>query len=251
MFKFANPKQFKRFSRPAQILAFAWAALLFVTGIYFSLFNSPPDYLQSETVRIMYIHVPAAWLSMFVYATLGTAALSFLIWRHTLAALYIRAAAPLGAGFTLICLVTGAIWGQPTWGTWWVWDARLTSVLILLFLYIGIIVLDQAYEDEDKGLEAASWLSIIGLVNLPIIKFSVDWWNTLHQPASLTSLSKLSDPSIDGQMLLPLLLMAGAYFSLFTALGLMRLDTQIMKRKAKTKMLRNTRTNTAGGEKDA
>lgn len=148
--------------------------------------------------------------------------------------LYIRAVAPVGAIFTAICLVTGSLWGLPTWGTWWVWDARLTSVLVLFFLYIGIILLDRAYDNPDRGMVASSWLAVIGLINLPIIKFSVDWWNTLHQPASLTSFSKLADPSIHPDMLRPLLLMAGAFTALFIGLALTRTGIAIAKRRKMT-----------------
>lgn len=231
MFKFANPKRYQQIARPLFWLASVLCAGLFIWGLWVSLFFSPPDWQQSETVRIMYIHVPAAWMSLMTYSSMGMAGIFMIIWKHTLAGLYIRAIAPVGAGFTLICLITGAIWGEPTWGTWWVWDARLTSVLILLFLYIGVIALSDAYEDKDKSLMAASWLSLIGLINLPIIKFSVDWWNTLHQPASISSFARMAEPALHRAMLEPLLIMAGAYVCLFIALGILRLDNEIADRR--------------------
>lgn len=238
--KFANPVHFQKLARPLLWIGSVGAAILFTWGIYLSLFNSPPDYLQSETVRIMYIHVPAAWVSMLAYTSMAFAALAFIIWKHTLAGLYIRAIAPVGATFTAICLITGAIWGYPTWGTWWVWDARLTSVLILFFLYLGVIALSDAFENRDKSLTAAGWLSLIGIVNMPIIKFSVDWWNTLHQPSSLMSFSKLARPAIAGDMLTPLLVMGGAYICLFTVLAVLRLNNEILLRKLENMKLRRS-----------
>lgn len=231
MFGYANPRKFQRIGRPVAAIAVALGAGLLVWGLYLSLFASPPDYLQSETVRIMYIHVPAAWLSMAIYASMGGAAVFFLIWRHMLAGLYIRAMAPVGAAFTALCLVTGSIWGVPTWGTWWVWDARLTSVLVLLFLYLGVMAVGNAFDHRDRGMQAASWLSLIGLVNLPIIKFSVDWWNTLHQPASISSPARLLDPTIAPEMLAPLLVMSGAFFCLFAALAVVRLENEMLARR--------------------
>ncbi len=228
---FANPTRFRRLSGPVAFLAGAVSLGLFVWGFYLSLVVSPVDYLQQEAVRIMYVHVPAAWLSLLSYTSLALAALFHIIWKHTLAGLYVRAAAPLGATFTFICLVTGSLWGRPTWGTWWVWDARLTSVLILFFLYIGIMAAADAFENRDKGLWAASWMALIGAVNLPVIKFSVDWWNTLHQPASISSFARIAEPAIDGSMLQPLIIMAGANLSLFIALAVLRLKSEIVSRK--------------------
>ncbi len=238
MFGYANPKRFQSLSGPAMIVSGMISLILFVWGFYLALFDSPPDYLQSESVRIMYIHVPAAWMAMMAYASLGVSGILFLVWKHMLAGLYIRAMAPAGAAFTAICLITGSIWGQPTWGTWWVWDARLTSVLVLFFLYIGIIAIGNAFENKDRGLNAAAWLSIIGLVNLPVIKFSVDWWNTLHQPSSISSLSRIANPSIAPGMLMPLLVMAGAYLFLFIALSVLRLDNEIRARRIEIMMIR-------------
>ncbi|HEY8189152.1 MAG TPA: heme ABC transporter permease CcmC [Micavibrio sp.] len=228
---FSNPARFRALARWLVPLSAISAALLLIPGLYYALFDSPPDYQQKESVRIMYIHVPAAWVSLMAYASMGAAAIAHLVWKHVLGGLYIRAVAPVGATFTAICLVSGSLWGLPTWGTWWVWDARLTSVLILFFLYAGIILLDRAYDDQDRGLTASSWLAAIGLINLPIIKYSVTWWNTLHQPASLTSFSKIANPAIAPEMLHPLLLMAGAFTAIFTALALIRLRTAIAERK--------------------
>lgn len=226
--KFANPKRFLDLSRWALPLSAGLAVLVLAWGVYLSFLASPPDYQQGETVRIMYIHVPAAWMALFVYTSMAIAAAVGLVWKHIVAELYARAVAPVGAAFTFICLFTGSLWGKPMWGTWWVWDARLTSVLILFFFYIGYIALVGAFDDEQKGVNAGAALLIVGAVNIPIIKFSVDWWNTLHQPASLT---KLSAPSIDPAMLKPLLFMAIGFTLLFTALAFMRLETEILRRR--------------------
>lgn len=226
--KFANPGKFLALSRRLMPVLFALAALSLSFGVYKSFFDSPPDYQQGETVRIMYVHVPAAWMALFVYTSMAVAAFVGLVWRHVVAELYARAAAPLGAAFTLICLVSGALWGKPMWGAWWVWDARLTSVLILFFFYIGYMALVAAFDDEQKGINAGAFLLIVGMVNVPVVKFSVDWWNTLHQPASLT---RLAAPSIDPAMLTPLLSMAAGFTFLFGALALMRLETEIFRRR--------------------
>lgn len=228
MHRFANPARFQRLAR--RVLPFsAGATVLFLAlGLYFALFNSPADYQQGETVRIMYIHVPAAWMSLFVYASMALSSAVALIWRHPLAELATRAAAVPGAAFTALCLVTGSLWGQPMWGTWWVWDARLTSVLVLFFLYLGYIALVDAFDDPERGGKAGAILALVGAVNLPIIKFSVDWWNTLHQPASVL---RMGGPSMDGTMLRPLLLMALGFTSFFVTLLLLRLETALLDRK--------------------
>ena len=230
MGRFANPGRFMALARWLMPLCWAVAGLCIGAGLYTAFFTSPPDYQQGEAVRIMYVHVPAAWMSLFVYTSMAVAAFTGLVWRHVLAELYARAAAPLGAGFTFICLVTGSLWGKPMWGTWWVWDARLTSVLVLFFLYIGYIALVDAFDDEQKGLNAGAGLLLIGAVNIPIIKFSVDWWNTLHQPASIT---RLGAPAIDGSMLWPLLLMVAGFTAFFGALACLRLKTEILRRRLK------------------
>jgi heme exporter protein C len=192
------------------------------------LFDSPPDYQQGETVRIMYIHVPAAWMAMALYTSLAIAAAMLLVWKHPLAELAARAIAPVGACFTALCLITGSLWGQPMWGTWWVWDARLTSVLVLLFLYLGHIALSNAFDDPTRGGRAAAILALVGVINVPIIKFSVDWWNTLHQPASVV---RLGGPTIDPSMLLPLLLMAFGFTFYGIAVVLLRIRTEILARR--------------------
>ena len=226
--RFANPTRFLALARAVMPVAAALCALAFGAGLWLALIGSPADYQQQETVRIMYIHVPAAWMALFVYTSMAVAAIVGFVWKHVVAELYARAAAPLGAAFTLICLATGALWGQPMWGTWWAWDARMTSVLVLLFLYLGYIVLSDAFDDPQTGLNAGAILLIIGLVNIPVIKFSVDWWNTLHQPASLT---RLAAPAIDPSMLWPLMVMAFAFKMLFVTLVLLRLQTEILRRR--------------------
>jgi heme exporter protein C len=176
----------------------------------------------------MFVHVPAAWMALMVYAGMAGASAAGLVWRHPLAELAAREMAWIGAGFTLICLVTGALWGQPMWGTWWVWDARLTSVLVLFFLYVGYLALAYAFDEPTRGARAAGILALVGVVNLPIIKFSVDWWNTLHQPASV---ARLDGPAIHPSMLIPLLVMALAFFLYFFAVLLVRLRCAVIERK--------------------
>lgn len=226
--RFANPTRFLALARAVMPVAAALCAFALGAGLWLALIGSPADYQQQETVRIMYIHVPAAWMALFVYTSMAVAAIVGFVWKHVVAELYARAAAPLGAAFTLICLATGALWGQPMWGTWWAWDARMTSVLVLLFLYLGYIVLSDAFDDPQTGLNAGAILLVVGLVNIPVIKFSVDWWNTLHQPASLT---RLAAPAIDPSMLWPLLVMAFAFKMLFVTLALLRLQTEILRRR--------------------
>lgn len=228
---FARPRYFLRIKHHIFMVSTILAIMFWSIGLYLALIDSPVDYKQGAAVRIMYVHVPAAWMALFIYASIAMASLAYLIWRHVLAGLYIRAAAIPGLAMTFICLVTGAIWGAPSWGTWWVWDARLTSVLILLFLYLGLVLLSRSFDNPDQGLHAASWLGVIGAINLPIIKFSVDWWNTLHQPASISSLSRLGDPAIHPAFLQPLLIMAVAYFTFFLALVVIRLDQELRLRK--------------------
>lgn len=228
--KFANPHNFRKLGNALLPWITMSALALLAAGLYYGLLASPEDYQQGDSVRIMYVHVPAAWMAMFVYTSMAVASLVGLVWRHTLAELYTRAVAPLGAAFTAICLVSGSLWGAPSWGTWWVWDARLTSVLVLFFLYLGYIVLVDAFDDEQRGLNAGAILVLVGAVNIPIIKFSVTWWNTLHQPPSVT---RLGAPAIDGSMLLPLLLMAGAFTLIFAALAILRIRTELAGRRLK------------------
>jgi heme exporter protein C len=227
--RLANPARFMRLSAAALPWCAGMAAALLAAGLYWSLLVAPPDYQQGDTVRIMYVHVPAAWMALSVYLFLAVASVVALVWRHPLAQLAAEAAAPVGAAFTLVCLVSGSLWGRPMWGTWWVWDARLTSVLILFFLYLGYIALVNAFDDPERGGRAGSVLALVGVVNLPIIKFSVDWWNTLHQPASVV---RMGGPRIDVAMLVPLLVMAAGFSALFLALLLIRMRTILNERKA-------------------
>jgi heme exporter protein C len=227
--RFANPARFMRVSGAAlRWFGLAAAAVLGV-GLVWSLAIAPPDYQQGESVRIMFIHVPAAWMSLSAYLFIAMASAVALVWRHPLAEIAAQAAAPVGAAFTLICLATGSLWGRPMWGTWWAWDARLTSVLVLFFLYLGYMALVNAFDDRDRGARAGSLLALVGVVNLPIIKFSVDWWNTLHQPASVV---KIGGPTIAVSMLLPLLVMAVGFMLLFGWLLLLRMRTILNERKA-------------------
>jgi heme exporter protein C len=193
-----------------------------------ALFVAPPDYQQKDTVRIMFVHVPTAWWSMAGYAMLAGLGAALLVWKHPLAALMARAAAPVGAAYAATCLITGSFWGRPMWGTWWVWDARLTSMLVLFFLFLGHIALSRAFDSPERGDKAAAILALIGVINLPIIKFSVDWWNTLHQPASVM---KLSGTTIHPSILVPLLVMGVAFLMLFITLVLMRTETEIGRRR--------------------
>lgn len=226
----ANPTRFLALvSRLLPWLA-ALAVLAFAAGIWL-VAGSPEDYQQGATVYIMYLHVPAAWLSMFTYAMMTVSALGTLVWRHPLADVSARAAAPIGAAFTFLALVTGSLWGRPMWGTWWVWDARLTSVLVLFIMYLGLIALWRTIEDPARAARAAAVLILVGSVNLPIIKFSVDWWNTLHQPASVF---RMDGPTIDTSMLVPLLVMALAFTLMMLALHLAAMRNEILRRRIRT-----------------
>jgi heme exporter protein C len=225
---FANPARFMALSSWAAPLLAALAALLFAIALPWGLFNSPADYQQGETVRIMYVHVPAAWWSMGIYAMMGAASFISLVWRHALADVAARAAAPIGAVFAGLCLVTGSLWGAPTWGTWWEWDGRLTSMLVLFIIYLGYIALWSAIEDEERAGRLAAILCLVGLVNLPIIKFSVDWWSTLHQPASVF---RAEGSSIHPSMMGPLMTMAGAYATLFGTLLLYNMRAAVHRKR--------------------
>ena len=224
MHRFANPNQFLRIATPLLPCVSWLAALSIVVGLYFGLFQAPPDYQQGETVRIMYVHVPAAWMALFCYGSMAIASAMALIWRHPLGFLTAKASAPVGACFTVICLVTGSLWGKPMWGTWWEWDARMTSVLILFFLYVGYMALVDAFDDATRGQRAASILALVGAVNLPIIKFSVEWWNTLHQPASVI---RLDGPTIHSSMMWPLLLMIVGFTAFYLAILVVRTRSEI------------------------
>lgn len=230
----ANPHRFQRLS----VLFLPWvmaAALAFLAvGLFIGLAVAPPDYLQGQSVRIMYVHVPAAWLALGGYSGMAIAALAARIWRHPLADLAVRAIAPVGAAFAAVCLLTGSLWGRPTWGTWWVWDGRLTSMLVLFLLYLGVIALAHAFDDRARGDRAAGLLAIVGVINLPIIKYSVEWWNTLHQPASI----RLSGSTIHPDMLQPLLLSAVGFALLFTGIVLMRMRLLIAAQKKAVRLRR-------------
>ena len=227
MQRFANPTLFMNLSgRLLPWLAGATVVLL-VVGLYLA-FQAPPDYQQGETVRIMFIHVPSAWLAMMGYTIIAASSIGSLVWRHPLADVSAKAAAPIGAAFTLLALVTGSLWGKPMWGTYWVWDARLTSVLVLFFLYLGLIALWQAIEEPSKAGRASAILALVGFVNVPIIKFSVDWWNTLHQPASV---GRMDGPTLHSSILIPLLVMAAAFTFLFITLHIMAMRNEILRRR--------------------
>ena len=225
---FANPARFTRLAGIIQPWAAGLAGVSLLIGLYLALVVVPADYQQGDTVRIMFVHVPSAWMAMFCYSFLAVASAVALIWKHPLADLAAKASAPIGAGFTFLALVTGSLWGKPMWGTWWVWDARLTSVLILFFLYLGYMALWQAIEDGQKAAKAAAVLALVGAVNVPIIKFSVDWWNTLHQPASVL---RMDGPAIHPSMLWPLLIMALAFKAYFVALLLARMRMELNLRR--------------------
>lgn len=228
MHAFANPARFSRLAD--QILPFAGGICLIALlyGLYTGLFASPPDYQQGDSVRIMYVHVPAAWMAMFTYMSVAASGFVALVWKHPLALLAGRAAAPIGAVFTALALVTGALWGKPMWGTYWVWDGRLTSVLVLFFLYLGYMALWSALDDEEKAGRATSILALVGVVNIPVIKFSVEYWATLHQPASIM---RMDGVTIAGEMLVPLFAMFIAYKALFVTLLLWRIKLEIDRKK--------------------
>lgn len=228
MHRFANPGRFLRIAAVVQPIATGVLAVSLAAGLYLALFASPADYQQGDSARIMYVHVPAAWMALFVYTGMAVASAVALIWRHPLAEVVAKASAPIGACFTFVALVTGSLWGKPMWGTYWVWDARLTSVLVLFFLYLGYIALAGAFDDEQRGLRAASILALVGFVNVPIIKFSVEWWNTLHQPASVL---RVGGPTIHPSMLWPLLLMALAFKAYYVVVLLMRVRAELAGRR--------------------
>ena len=232
----AQPARWADLANPTRFVALAgtlipWLAgvaiVLLAVGLYMS-FAAPEDYQQGITVRIMYIHVPFAWLSMMCYTLMAIAALGTLVWRHPLADVALKAAAPIGATFTALALITGSIWGKPMWGAWWVWDGRLTSVFVLFLLYLGIIALTRALDDPARSARAAAVLALVGFVNVPIIKFSVNWWATLHQPASVF---RLDGPTIDASMLWPLMIMALGFTIAFFALHMTAMRTEIWRRR--------------------
>lgn len=224
--KFGSPKYFYHVS--GRILPWVGGATAIACGVglYLSLFVAPPDYQQGETVRIMYIHVPSAWNSLFIYLLMAAAAAIGLIWNIKLADIVAAVSAPIGASFTFLTLVTGSLWGKPIWGTWWEWDARLTSQLILLFLYLGYIALQSAFEDRRLAARASAVLAIVGAINVPIIYYSVQWWNTLHQPQSLG----IGTSTIHPSMLWPLLIMALGFKLFYVTILLMRTRAEVLER---------------------
>ncbi|MGF1461712.1 MAG: heme ABC transporter permease [Maricaulaceae bacterium] len=237
----ANPARFRSFARIARPIAGWTAVTLLVTGLPWALAFSPPDYQQGDSVRIMYVHVPAAWMSLAIYTVIAAAGLVSFVWRHPLADVAGKCAAPLGACFTFLALVTGALWGKPTWGTWWVWDARLTSVLVLFFLYLGLMALWRSIDDQTKAARIAGIAAMVGWINVPIIKFSVDWWNSLHQPASVF---RPDGPTIDASLLWPLAIMALAYTALFAWLLFVAMEAELDRRRVQ--VLRDRQIGAAG-----
>ncbi|MGD9650536.1 MAG: heme ABC transporter permease [Dongiaceae bacterium] len=228
MHYFANPTRFSKFSKAVWPYITALAFILLGAGFYSALMVAPPDYQQGEAVRIMYVHVPSAWLAMGIYSLIGALSALYLIYRHPLAAIAAESAAPIGACFTALTLITGMIWGKPMWGTAWVWDARLTSVLILLFLYLGYIALLNSFNQEERGSRAAAILALIGFINIPVIKFSVEWWNTLHQPASINPFKGIH---IDPAMFGPLLMMGAGFLFYFISIWLLAIAGKMAARK--------------------
>lgn len=237
--KFASPPHFHAFARMLSPWLFGVSAVLFAAGLFGGLVYAPADYQQGESFRIIYIHVPSAWLSMFVYMVMASAGAVGLIWKVKMGDIVARACAPLGASFTFLALATGSLWGKPMWGTWWVWDARLTSELILLFLYLGYLALQSAIEDRRAAARAGAVLAIVGVVNIPIIHYSVEWWSTLHQGATITKLDK---PSMDVSMLIPLLGMTLAFKTLFAAVLLVRTRCEILEFEQHTSWVRELAT---------
>jgi heme exporter protein C len=227
---YANPYRFEKIARFLMPVLLISGFGILSLALYIGLFASPPDYQQKETVRIMYVHVPTAWLSMGIFCMIGVSSIFFLVRKHQLAYFVAKSAAPLGATLSLICLITGSLWGRPTWGTYWIWDARLTSMLILFFLYIAYILLNHVIEDTQKAGKISSIFAIVGLIDLPIIKFSVEWWNTLHQGASVI---RTGGSTIHGSMLLPLLLSACGIALCVAGLIFMGTLTQLMHLKIK------------------
>jgi heme exporter protein C len=229
----ANPTRFLALTERLLPYLIGLSAMTFAIGLYLAQ-GAPDDYQQGATAKIMFVHVPAAWLCMFVWSVMSIAALGTLVWRHPLADVAAKAAAPIGAAFTFICLVTGMLWGRPMWGAYWVWDARLTSVLVLFLMYLGVIALWRTVDDPSRAGRAVAILTLVGAINIPIIKWSVDWWNTLHQPSSVL---KLGGPAIHPAILVPLLVMAGAFFLLFVTLHIAAMRNEILRRRVRSLML--------------
>ena len=226
---FANPQRFLGLSNWLLPITSVLAVIVSATGVVWSLLYAPADYQQGETARIMYIHVPSAWIAVGAYSGMAIGSISYLVWGHALGDIAAKVMAPIGAAFTALCLATGSIWGRPTWGTWWEWDGRLISVLVLFFLYLGYMALRSALDETSKASKAAAILCSVGTINIPIIRFSVEWWNTLHQKASII---REGGPSLDPSLLHPLLVMGVAYLLIFAALTLAAMRAEIWKRSA-------------------
>jgi heme exporter protein C len=230
-YKLGSPKWFYAISGRLLPWFSVVALLLLVTGTVWALLIAPADYQQGNSYRIIYIHVPAAFLAQSGYLLMAIAGAIGLIWKMKLADVVAKSCAPIGASFTLLALVTGAVWGKPTWGAWWVWDARLTSMLVLLFLYLGVVALQSAFTDRNQAARASALLALVGLVNIPIIKYSVEWWNTLHQPASLTLTQR---PSMPAEMWVPLLIMVIGFYCFFAVVLMMRTRVELLDRERRT-----------------
>jgi heme exporter protein C len=226
----ANPSRFLKIANPAIPWLAGLTVIAFAIGIIETVL-APDDYQQGATVKIMFLHVPGAWLGMLGWGVMTVAALGTLVWRHPLADVTAKAAAPIGAAFTFMCLVTGSLWGRPMWGTYWVWDARLTSVLVLFLLYLGVIAIWRTVDDPSRAARAAAIVTLVGAIDLPIIKFSVEWWNTLHQSASVF---RMDGPTIDPSILVPLLVMTGAFTLLFITLLLAAMRNELLRRRVRT-----------------
>ncbi|MHA7871721.1 MAG: heme ABC transporter permease [Hyphococcus sp.] len=233
--RFSNPARFEALAAQVAPVAFACFVTFAAVGVGIGLFASPEDYQQGDSVRIMYVHVPAAWMAMASFSFIALMSFIGFVWRHNLADLAARAAAAPGAAFTALALITGAVWGKPTWGAWWVWDARLTSVLILFFIYLGYMAIWESVEEETRAARFARILALVGAINIPIIKFSVEWWNSLHQPASIL---RADGPTIHASMLTPLLMMIVSYTALFVWLVLTGVRTELIMRRMERRQTR-------------
>ncbi|WP_309043071.1 heme ABC transporter permease CcmC [Marinobacter sediminicola] len=233
--KLGSPKWFFGISTRFMPWLLAGGVLLLMAGVVWGLAFAPKDYLQGNSYRIIFIHVPTAFMAQSVYIMMASAALVTLVWRMKLADVFVKAVAPVGLVLTFLALFTGSVWGKPTWGTWWIWDARLTSMLILLFLYGGVIALDRAINDEKSAARAVAVLVVVGVVNIPIIKYSVDWWNTLHQPATFKLTEK---PSMPAEMWVPLLLSVLGLYLIFGWLACVRMQTEILSREQRTRWVK-------------
>lgn len=225
LYTLASPKRFYELSKVFSTIAYAVSFAAFCIGLVWALFIAPPDYQQGDAFRIIYLHVPAAFLSLFIYGWMSFLSVLILVWRIKLAGLVLKNAAGIGASMTLLALVTGSIWGKPMWGTWWIWDARLTSELVLLFIYLGILALHSAIAQSDRAIKAMAMMTLVGLIDIPIIHYSVYWWNTLHQGATISALAK---PKIAPSMLYPLLVMLFAFISYFIGLLLSRTRDELL-----------------------